>query len=34
MISGQYYFIVCPGREPEKTRDWLLKELAKYRESR
>lgn len=34
MISGQYYYIVCPGAEPEKTADWLLRELKKYREAR
>ncbi|MEW6143888.1 MAG: DUF5329 family protein [Thermodesulfobacteriota bacterium] len=34
LISGKYYFIVCPGREPERTGDWLLRELGKYRESR
>ncbi len=34
MISGKFYYIVCPGAEPEKTADWLLTELRKYRESR
>jgi hypothetical protein len=34
MISGEYYFIICPGSEPEKTGDWLLRELGKYRETR
>ena len=34
MISGKYYLIICAGREPENTGDWLLKELRKYRESR
>jgi len=34
MISGEYYFIVCPGAEPEKTADWLLRELARYRQTR
>lgn len=34
MISGNYYYIVCPGAEPEKTADWLLRELAKYRQTR
>jgi len=33
MISGKYYFIVCPGADPEKTSDWLLRELLKYRET-
>lgn len=34
MISGKYYLIICAGREPENTGDWLLKELRNYRESR
>ena len=34
MISGLYYYIVCPGAEPEKTADWLLRELKEYRQSR
>lgn len=34
MISGDYYLIVCPVAEPEKTADWLLRELAKYRQTR
>lgn len=34
LISGEYYIIVCPGSEPEKTADWLLRELKKYREAR
>ena len=34
MISGNYYYIVCPGAEPEKTADWLLRELARYRQTR
>jgi len=34
MISGKYYLIVCPEAEPEKTSDWLLRELKKYREAR
>jgi len=33
MISGKYYLIICPGREPGKTGDWLLRELEKYRET-
>ena len=33
MISGNYYLIICPGSDPEKTGDWLLKELRKYRGS-
>jgi hypothetical protein len=33
MISGNYYYIVCPGAEPEKTSDWLLRELSKYRQT-
>ena len=34
MMSGKYYLIRCAGKEPEKTGDWLLKELKEYRESR
>ena len=34
MISGRNYYIICQGAEPEKTSDWLLGELKKYRESR
>ena len=30
-MSGKYYMVKCGGQEPEKTRDWLLKELKKYR---
>ena len=34
MISGLYYYFVCPGAEPEKTADWLLRKLKEYRQSR
>jgi hypothetical protein len=34
MMSGKYYLIICPGKEPEKTSDWLLGKLREYRESR
>ncbi len=33
MMSGKYYLVICPGKEPEKTSDWLLRELGKYREN-
>lgn len=33
MISGQNYYIVCPGADPEKTSEWLLRELHKYRDA-
>ena len=30
-MSGDYYMVTCPGKEAIKTKDWLLKELKKYR---
>lgn len=31
MMSGKYYLVECPGEEPVRSRDWLLKELKAYR---
>ena len=30
-ISGRYYEVLCPGEAPERSQDWLLKELKAYR---
>ena len=34
LMSGDYYTVVCPGKETVKTRDWLLTELKEYRSNR
>ena len=31
-MSGKYYTVLCEGRKPMRTKDWLLKELKIYRE--
>ena len=31
-MSGEYYTVLCNDQEPERTQDWLLKELKHYRE--
>ncbi|WP_339136608.1 MAG: DUF5329 domain-containing protein [Candidatus Electrothrix sp. GW3-4] len=33
-MSGKYYTVHCGGQKPIWTRDWLLKELEKYRGER
>ena len=30
-MSGKYYLIHCAEQQPVKSKDWLLAELAKYR---
>jgi hypothetical protein len=30
-MSGKYYTVFCDGQKPIRTRDWLLRELKKYR---
>lgn len=30
-MSGKHYTVTCPGKEPIKTRDWLLEELKLFR---
>ncbi len=30
--SGQYYQVKCPGKEPERSQDWLLRELKAFRD--
>lgn len=30
-MSGEYYQVECPGEEPLRSQDWLLKELEAYR---
>lgn len=30
-LSGKYYEVHCPGKEPERSQDWLLEELNAYR---
>ena len=32
-MSGKYYMVQCGSRAAVKTRDWLLEELKRYRES-
>lgn len=34
MMSGKYYMVKCDQQPPQKSRDWLLNELRKYRESK
>ena len=31
-MSKKYYTVLCDGQKPIRTRDWLLQELATYRE--
>ncbi len=31
MISGRYYEVRCPGKDPERSQDWLLRELQALR---
>ena len=31
-MSGKYYTVLCDGQQPIRTQDWLLEELATYRE--
>ena len=31
MMSGKYYQVECPGEQPKRSQDWLLKELQAYR---
>jgi hypothetical protein len=31
-MSGKYYTVQCDGQKPIRTQDWLLRELAVYRE--
>mgnify|MGYP001818031941 CR=1 FL=1 len=33
-MSGKYYTVLCEGRKPMRTIDWLLKELKSYRRER
>jgi hypothetical protein len=30
-MSGKYYMVYCPGRRPIRAQDWLLAELARFR---
>ena len=30
-MSGKYYQVECPGEEPMRSQDWLLKQLKAYR---
>ena len=30
-MSGKYYTVTCPGKQPMKTQDWLLTELNRFR---
>ena len=30
-LSGMYYRVLCPGQTPVRSRDWLLRELRRYR---
>ena len=32
MLSGKHYMVKCGHQPPQKTEDWLLNELRKYRE--
>lgn len=32
-MSGKYYLVHCPSQPTLKSKDWLLKELANYRNS-
>lgn len=34
MMSGEFYMIECQGEKKLKSRDWLLNELSKYRETK
>ena len=31
-MSGQYYEVRCPGKSPERSQDWLLRELQAFRD--
>ncbi len=31
LMSGKYYHVLCKGRMPVKTADWLLEELQRFR---
>ncbi|WP_228445561.1 DUF5329 domain-containing protein [Thalassotalea sp. HSM 43] len=31
-MSGDYYYIQCPGQAKVKSKDWLLAELASFRD--
>ena len=31
-MSGQFYEVRCPGESPERSQDWLLRELQAFRE--
>jgi len=31
ILSGKYYTVTCPGGETQRTQDWLLAELKRYR---
>ena len=31
-ISGEFYLVYCEDNDPIKSRDWLLEELARFRE--
>jgi len=31
VLSGKYYTVNCPGSETQRTQDWLLAELERYR---
>ena len=31
-LSGRFYEVSCPGKPKIRTRDWLLEELARYRQ--
>jgi hypothetical protein len=32
-MSGKYYMVQCDGSEQVRTKDWLLSELASYRDN-
>ena len=33
-LSGEYYTVTCPGKETMRTQQWLLDELAQYRQQK
>ena len=33
-ISGRYYTVLCEGSKAIRTKDWLLRELKRYRKER
>lgn len=33
-LSGRVYHVLCPGKEPQHTSDWLNEELERFRKQR